>query len=84
MARSLRAARRRRLNGAMYEFGCCRVPSRAAACCRVQPCVAGAWLMVARVCYSSVSILNSLTRPNIDTHHRAAAEVAQKGRGEAV
>ena len=34
LARSLRA-RRRHLNGAMYEFGCCRVPSRAATCCRV-------------------------------------------------
>ena len=30
-ARSLRA-RRRRLNGAMYEFDCCRVPQRAAVC----------------------------------------------------
>eukprot|EP00964_Phaeocystis_antarctica_P129670 scaffold93537_cov43-Phaeocystis_antarctica.AAC.1 len=30
------------------------------------------------------SIFNSLTRPNIDTHHRAAAEVAQKGCGEVV
>eukprot|EP00964_Phaeocystis_antarctica_P007916 scaffold4263_cov92-Phaeocystis_antarctica.AAC.1 len=44
---------------AMYEFGCCRVSSRAAVCC-VQ------------------SIFNSLTRPDIDTRHRAAAEVAQK------
>jgi len=33
-ARSLRA-RRRRLNGAMYKFDCCRVPQRAAVCCGV-------------------------------------------------
>ena len=45
--------------------------------------VAGAWLMVARVCYSSV-YFSSLTRPDIGTRHRAAAEVAQKGRGEVV
>ena len=46
--------------------------------------VAGAWLMVAGVCYSSVYSHNSLTHPYIGTHHCAAAEVAQKGRGEAV
>jgi len=34
LARSLRA-RQRRFNGAMYEFGCCRVSSRAAVCCGV-------------------------------------------------
>ena len=34
LARSLRA-RRPRLNGAMYEFGCCRLPWRAAVCCGV-------------------------------------------------
>ena len=45
--------------------------------------VAGAWPLVARLCYSSV-YFNSLTRPDIDTRHRAAAEVAQKGSGEVV
>merc|ERR1712166_1614087 len=34
LAQSLRA-RRCRLDGAMYEFGCCRVSSRAAVCCGV-------------------------------------------------
>eukprot|EP00964_Phaeocystis_antarctica_P017179 scaffold9478_cov63-Phaeocystis_antarctica.AAC.1 len=37
LARSLRA-RRYRLDGAMYEFGCCRVSSRTAVCCGVWPC----------------------------------------------
>merc|ERR1712166_599621 len=34
LTRSLRA-RRCRLDGAMYELGCCRVSSRAAVCCGV-------------------------------------------------
>ena len=34
LARPLRA-RQRRFNGAMHEFGCCRVSSRAAVCCGV-------------------------------------------------
>merc|ERR1712166_939309 len=37
LARSLRA-RRCRLDGAMYEFGCCRVSSQATVCCGVWPC----------------------------------------------
>ena len=35
-------------------------------------------------CVIVQSIFNSLTRPDIDTRHRAAAEVAHKGSGEVV